>query len=99
MTDAAPAVLITGATSGLGRYLAAGARELRLAGPRPRRDPARVAGLVAELGGGAQGLVADLARLSEVADLAAQVRAQAPRLHVLVNNAASASARQGRGGR
>ena len=56
--------------------------------PGAGRKPRGVAGLAAELGGGARGFVADLAVLSEVADLAAQVRAQAPRLDVLVNNAA-----------
>ena len=54
MADAAPAVLITGATSGLGRYLA---QELASSGWQVLahgRDPARVAGLTAELGGGAR---------------------------------------------
>jgi NAD(P)-dependent dehydrogenase (short-subunit alcohol dehydrogenase family) len=88
MADAAPAVLITGATSGLGRYLAA-----ELAGSgwtvlAHGRDPGRVAGLAAELGAGARGYVADLASLAEVRDLAARVRAETPRLDVLVNNAA-----------
>jgi NAD(P)-dependent dehydrogenase (short-subunit alcohol dehydrogenase family) len=87
MADAAPAVLITGATSGLGRYLA---RELASSGWQVHahgRDPARVADLSAELGGGAQGYVADLAKLGDVRELAALVRAQVPRLDVLVNNA------------
>jgi NAD(P)-dependent dehydrogenase (short-subunit alcohol dehydrogenase family) len=86
MADA-PAVLITGATSGLGRYLAG-----RLAGAGWQvlahgRDPARVADLTAEIGGDARGYVADLASLGDVRDLAAQVRAEVPRLDVLVNNA------------
>jgi NAD(P)-dependent dehydrogenase (short-subunit alcohol dehydrogenase family) len=94
MADAAPAVLITGATSGLGRYLA---RELAGSGWQVLahgRDPARVAELAAELGGGARdlgggarGYVADLAELGQVRDLAAEIRAQVPRLDVLVNNA------------
>ncbi len=80
-------VLITGATSGLGRSLAA-----RLAGSgwtvlAHGRDPGRVAELTARLGGHARGYVADLAALGEVRDLAARVAAQAPRLDVLVNNA------------
>ncbi|MDQ2814478.1 MAG: SDR family NAD(P)-dependent oxidoreductase [Actinomycetota bacterium] len=88
MADAAPVVLVTGATSGLGRYLACA-----LAGSGWRvlvhgRDPARVADLAAELGGSARGCVADLASLSDVRDLATQVRAASPRLDVLVNNAA-----------
>ena len=48
MADAAPTVLITGATSGLGRYLA---RELTGSGWQVLahgRDPARVAALAAE---------------------------------------------------
>jgi NAD(P)-dependent dehydrogenase (short-subunit alcohol dehydrogenase family) len=86
MADA-PAVLITGATSGLGRYLA---RQLAGSGGQVLahgRDPARVADLTAELGGDARGYVADLASLGDVRDLAAQVRAEVPRLDVLVNNA------------
>ena len=91
MADTPPAVLITGATSGLGRYLAG-----QLAGSGWQvlahgRDPARVAELVAELGpelgGGARGYVADLARLGDVRELAALVRAEVPQLDVLVNNA------------
>ena len=80
-------VLITGATSGLGRGLAA-----RLAGAgwtvlAHGRDPARVAEVTARLDGGAVGYVADLASLGEVRDLAAAVRVHAPVLDVLVNNA------------
>ncbi len=88
MADVAPAVLITGATSGLGRYLA---RELAGSGWKVLahgRDPGRVADLSAELGGGARGYVADLASLGEVRELAALVSAEVPRLDVLVNNAA-----------
>jgi NAD(P)-dependent dehydrogenase (short-subunit alcohol dehydrogenase family) len=91
MADAGPAVLITGATSGLGRYLA---RELAGSGWRVLahgRDPVRVADLSADLGGGARGYVADLASLGEVRDLAGRVRAEVPR--------GSASARRARGGR
>ena len=88
MADAAPAVLITGATSGLGRYLA---EQLVSSGWQVLahgRDPARVADLSAELGGGARGFVADLASLGDVRDLAARIKADVPRLDVLVNNAA-----------
>ncbi len=88
MADVAPAVLITGSTSGLGRYLA---RELASSGWQVLahgRDPARVADLSAELGGDARGYVADLASLGDVRELAALVRAEVPRLDVLVNNAA-----------
>ena len=96
MADAAPTALITGATSGLGHYLA---RELASSGWQVLahgRDPVRVADSCAELGGGARGLVADLARLGDVRELAAQVGAEVPRLDVLVNNAGSASARRAR---
>jgi NAD(P)-dependent dehydrogenase (short-subunit alcohol dehydrogenase family) len=88
MADVAPAVLISGATSGLGRYLA---EQLVSSGWQVLahgRDPARVADLSAELGGGARGFVADLASLGEVRDLAARIEAEVPRLDVLVNNAA-----------
>jgi NAD(P)-dependent dehydrogenase (short-subunit alcohol dehydrogenase family) len=88
MADVAPAVLITGATSGLGRYLA---RQLASSGWQVLahgRDPARVADLCAELGGGVRGFVADLASLGEVRDLADRITAEVPRLDVLVNNAA-----------
>jgi NAD(P)-dependent dehydrogenase (short-subunit alcohol dehydrogenase family) len=84
----APAVLITGATSGLGRYLA---QQLATSGWQVLahgRDPARVADLCAELGGGVRGFVADLASLGEVRDLADRITAEVPRLDVLVNNAA-----------
>jgi len=59
MADVAPVVLITGATSGLGRYLAG---ELAGSGWQVLahgRDPGRVADLTAELGGSARGYVAD----------------------------------------
>jgi NAD(P)-dependent dehydrogenase (short-subunit alcohol dehydrogenase family) len=84
---AAPTVLITGATSGLGRYLAG---ELAGSGWQVLvhgRDAGRVADLGRELGRDARGYVADLASLGDVRDLAAAVRAQVPRLDVLVNNA------------
>jgi len=97
MADVAPAVLITGATSGLGRYLA---RELASSGWQVLahgRDPARVADLSAELGGGARGYVADLAKLADVRELAAVVRAQVPRLDVLGNNAGIGCGAPGQG--
>jgi len=78
MADVVPVVLITGATSGLGRYLAG---ELAGSGWQVLahgRDPGRVADLTAELGGGARGYVADLGSLGEVRDLAEQVRSEAP---------------------
>jgi NAD(P)-dependent dehydrogenase (short-subunit alcohol dehydrogenase family) len=86
MADATT-VLITGATSGLGRYLA---EELAGCGWQVLahgRDADRVEDLCQELGHDARGFVADLASLGDVRDLAAAVRAQVPRLDVLVNNA------------
>ena len=97
MADAALAVLITGATSGLGRYLA---RQLASSGWQVLahgRDPARVADLSAELGGGARGYVADLAWLGDVRELAALVRAEVPQLDVLVNNAGTGFGAPGEG--
>jgi NAD(P)-dependent dehydrogenase (short-subunit alcohol dehydrogenase family) len=88
MADDAPVVLITGATSGLGRYLA---QELAGSGWQVLahgRDPARVASLCADLGGQVRGLVADLASLHDVRDLATQIQAERLPLKVLVNNAA-----------
>jgi NAD(P)-dependent dehydrogenase (short-subunit alcohol dehydrogenase family) len=80
-------VLVTGATSGLGRALAG---ELAGAGWRVvvhGRDAVRVQALVDELGHDAAGVVADLSRLDDVRGLATQVTAIAPELRVLVNNA------------
>jgi NAD(P)-dependent dehydrogenase (short-subunit alcohol dehydrogenase family) len=99
MPDAVPTVFITGATSGLGRYLA---EELAGSGWRVLahgRDPARVAGLCGELGGRARGYVADLASLGAVRDLAAMVRGEVPWLDVLVNNAGVGFGAPGEGGR
>jgi NAD(P)-dependent dehydrogenase (short-subunit alcohol dehydrogenase family) len=88
MADVVPVVLITGATSGLGRYVAGELAESGWQVLAHGRDPGRVADLTAELGGGARGYVADLGSLGEVRDLAERVRSEAPRLDVLVNNAA-----------
>jgi NAD(P)-dependent dehydrogenase (short-subunit alcohol dehydrogenase family) len=76
-------ILITGATSGLGRVLA---EQLSQAGETVLvhgRDPDRVA----QLAGGSRGYVADFASLADVRALADQVRADNDRLDVLVNNA------------
>jgi NAD(P)-dependent dehydrogenase (short-subunit alcohol dehydrogenase family) len=85
-----PTVLITGATSGLGRYVAF---ELARSGHvvlAHGRDRGRTQQLLAELraeGGEARGFVADLASLAEVRRLGAEVAAAHPGLDVLVNNA------------
>ncbi|MDH6213001.1 SDR family NAD(P)-dependent oxidoreductase [Streptomyces pseudovenezuelae] len=82
-------LLITGATSGLGRYLAF---ELVRAGHvvlAHGRDRGRTESLVEELRteGDAEGFVADLASLAQVRELGGQVAAAHPDLDVLINNA------------
>jgi NAD(P)-dependent dehydrogenase (short-subunit alcohol dehydrogenase family) len=80
-------ILITGATDGLGRALAAD-----LAGDGATvlvhgRDPGRIADTVAGLGGQVRSYQADLADLAQVGALAEELLAHEPRLDVLVNNA------------
>ncbi|NEA99482.1 SDR family NAD(P)-dependent oxidoreductase [Streptomyces sp. SID13726] len=82
-------ILITGATSGLGRYVAF---ELVRSGHlvlAHGRDRGRTERLVAELRseGDAEAFVADLADLAQVRRLGAEVAEARPRLDVLVNNA------------
>lgn len=82
-------ILITGATSGLGRYVAF---ELVRSGHTVLahgRDPGRTGSLVEELRseGRAEGFVADLASLAQVRDLGARVAEAHPGLDVLINNA------------
>ncbi|WP_461076884.1 SDR family NAD(P)-dependent oxidoreductase [Streptomyces deserti] len=82
-------ILITGATSGLGRYVAF---ELVRAGHvvlAHGRDAGRTERLVEELRteGDAEGFVADLASLAQVRQLGAHVADAHPDLDVLVNNA------------
>jgi NAD(P)-dependent dehydrogenase (short-subunit alcohol dehydrogenase family) len=87
MPDRPSIVLVTGATSGLGRYLA---QQLARSGWSVLvhgRDPERTNELADELGGGARPYVADMASLAAVRRLAEQVREDVPRLDVLVNNA------------
>ena len=82
-------VLITGATSGLGRYVAfelvRGGHVVLAHG----RDHTRTERLVDELRteGRAEGFVADLASLAEVRTLGARVAEAHPELDVLINNA------------
>ncbi|MGI5177649.1 SDR family NAD(P)-dependent oxidoreductase [Dactylosporangium sp. CA-152071] len=83
------AVLLTGATSGLGRWLAPRLGAAGLTVLLHGRDPDKVARGVAEVraaGGTAEGLVADLASLAEVDRLAAAVAGRDD-LTILVNNA------------
>jgi NAD(P)-dependent dehydrogenase (short-subunit alcohol dehydrogenase family) len=88
MNDA-PTVLITGATDGLGRALAE-----RLAADGARlilhgRDPARLARVADDIDGDLRPLtlVADLAELAQVRQLARDVLGATSRLDVLVSNA------------
>lgn len=79
-------VLVTGATSGLGRWLVQRLGELGATVLVHGRDPGRVESAVALAGASATGFVADLADLSQVRRLGAQVAARGD-LTVLVNNA------------
>jgi NAD(P)-dependent dehydrogenase (short-subunit alcohol dehydrogenase family) len=97
-------VLVTGATDGLGRALAA---DLAAAGATVLvhgRDPGRIAATVEELrtraaGGQVRSYQADLAELAQVRSLAEQVIAGERRLDVLVNNAGIGSDVPGGGAR
>lgn len=80
-------ILITGATDGLGRALAA---ELAAEGATVLvhgRDDRRGEATLREIGGKASWYRADLSSLAETRALAEAVRADHPRLDVLVNNA------------
>jgi NAD(P)-dependent dehydrogenase (short-subunit alcohol dehydrogenase family) len=93
------AVLVTGATDGLGRTLA---RALSDAGETVLvhgRSEERIADTLAELGGEARGYRADLASLAEVDRLADEVLAAEPALDALVNNAGIGSDVPGGGAR
>lgn len=92
-------ILITGATSGLGRYVAF---ELVRSGHTVLahgRDPGRTGNLVEELRaeGAAEGFVADLASLAQVRELGARVAEAHPGLDVLINNAGVGAGSPGSG--
>ncbi|MGI5459658.1 SDR family NAD(P)-dependent oxidoreductase [Streptomyces sp. CA-249302] len=92
-------ILITGATSGLGRYVAF---ELVRSGHvvlAHGRDPGRTEQLVAELRaeGDAEAFVADLASLTQVRELGAHVADAHPDLDVLINNAGVGAGAPGAG--
>jgi NAD(P)-dependent dehydrogenase (short-subunit alcohol dehydrogenase family) len=83
-------VLITGATDGLGRALAAAAHDAGATVLVHGRDEDRIEDTVAEIDTGAapiRSYRADLSSLAEVHRLAEEVLAAEPSLHVLVNNA------------
>ncbi|MFE9448241.1 SDR family NAD(P)-dependent oxidoreductase [Streptomyces sp. NPDC006739] len=82
-------VLITGATSGLGRYVAFALVRSGHVVLAHGRDPERTGQLVEELRahGTAEGFVADLASLARVRELGSEVAEAHPELDVLVNNA------------
>jgi NAD(P)-dependent dehydrogenase (short-subunit alcohol dehydrogenase family) len=84
-------VLVTGATSGLGRAVAGELAERGATVLVHGRDPERIERTVAELPGGARGYRADLSSLAEVRRLAEDVAANEERLDVLVNNAGVAT--------
>ncbi|MET7683510.1 SDR family NAD(P)-dependent oxidoreductase [Streptomyces sp. NPDC005423] len=92
-------VLITGATSGLGRYVAFALVRSGHHVLAHGRDPDRTRRLVEELRaeGTAEGFVADLASLARVRELGERVAAAHPRLDVLVNNAGVGTGSPGAG--
>ncbi|MBF4630204.1 SDR family NAD(P)-dependent oxidoreductase [Clavibacter michiganensis subsp. phaseoli] len=80
-------IVITGASSGIGRIAA---RELHARGADVvvvGRDPERTRGIAAELG--ARHVLADMDRLAEVRALATTLLETCPRIHVLALNAGS----------
>ncbi|MEV0640757.1 SDR family NAD(P)-dependent oxidoreductase [Streptomyces sp. NPDC050619] len=92
-------ILITGATSGLGRYVAF---ELVRSGHlvlAHGREAGRTERLVEELRaeGAAEGFVADLASLARVRELGAEVAEAHPEIDVLINNAGVGGGPRGSG--
>jgi NAD(P)-dependent dehydrogenase (short-subunit alcohol dehydrogenase family) len=92
-------VLVTGATSGIGRVtaqsLAARGARLAIVGRSPDKTNATVAAIQQSTGNpSVEGLLADLSRQDQVRALAEQVRARYPQLDVLVNNAGGVFAKR-----
>jgi NAD(P)-dependent dehydrogenase (short-subunit alcohol dehydrogenase family) len=93
-------VVVTGATSGIGRIAAEalaaqGARIILIA-----RDPRRADSTLARLRtlgapGAHQALIADLSSLRDTKEVGARIAAQEPRIDVLINNAGNVFARRG----
>ena len=81
-------VLITGATSGLGRATAVELHRRGWTVLAHGRSEAKLAGIRAPTGGGVTGLLAGLDSLAGVRSLAGEVLDRVDRLDVLVNNAA-----------
>jgi NAD(P)-dependent dehydrogenase (short-subunit alcohol dehydrogenase family) len=80
-------ILITGATSGLGRHLANVLADLGATVLVHGRDPARLDNVVNELGRSSHAYQADFASLAEVRALADQVIADHDEVDALINNA------------
>jgi NAD(P)-dependent dehydrogenase (short-subunit alcohol dehydrogenase family) len=84
-------VLVTGATDGLGKGVAAALLDRGATVLVHGRDPQRLEATLAELGDGREdrvrGYLADLSSLAEVRRLAGEIRLGEPRLDVLVSNA------------
>ena len=89
MTTNGKTVLITGSTDGVGRYVAErlAARGWRVVHGRDRARGEAVVERIAQQGGKARFLVADLASLAEVRSLADAVRRDGDGLDAIVNNA------------
>jgi NAD(P)-dependent dehydrogenase (short-subunit alcohol dehydrogenase family) len=83
-------VLITGATSGIGKATAAGLAAMGAHVAVTGRDPSRTEATAREVravgGGPVDAFVADLSSQAEVHRLADEVLQRLPRLHVLINN-------------
>lgn len=77
--------LVTGATSGIGRMIARGLAQAGVEVWAVARKPDDVERIVAELGGSAQGVAADVATDEGLAAIAAALGDRP--LHILVNNA------------
>lgn len=92
-------ILITGATSGLGRHVAFELVRLGHVVLAHGRDPGRTEALVGELRaeGEAEPFVADLGSLAQVRELGAKVARAHPELDVLINNAGAGAGSPGSG--